>query len=167
MSIDFSKVKTITIPEGSVKKITDSNGNILWKEKSAEWHTIWEGNKKIGYGGYNGSEFLFATEPYSETLKLRISFYGLNAYNPSSGDEGYSDYTPSDEKSPVTYENFSSNNTELVGAYRRNSSRNAYYRASLYYDKGTGKIYGSTGSYPTGTTEARAYFIVTKIEVFS
>ena len=47
MSIDFSQVKTITIPEGSVKKITDSAGNILWKKQSAEWHTIWEGNKTI------------------------------------------------------------------------------------------------------------------------
>ena len=45
MPIDFSQVKTITSPEGSVKKITDSNGNILWKEQSAEWHTIWEGSK--------------------------------------------------------------------------------------------------------------------------
>ena len=47
MSIDFSQVKTITIPEGSVKKITDSNGNILWQAggQSEGWHTIWEGNK--------------------------------------------------------------------------------------------------------------------------
>ena len=51
MAIDFSKVKTITIPEGSVKKITDSTGNILWKEQSAGWHTVWEGSQKIGYGG--------------------------------------------------------------------------------------------------------------------
>ena len=32
MPIDFSQVKTITIPEGSVTKITDSNGNILWAD---------------------------------------------------------------------------------------------------------------------------------------
>ena len=31
MAIDFSQVKTITIPEGSVTKITDSNGNTLWQ----------------------------------------------------------------------------------------------------------------------------------------
>ena len=43
MSIDFSQVKTITIPEGSVKKITDSTGNILWK-KGPSWHTVFEGN---------------------------------------------------------------------------------------------------------------------------
>ena len=36
MAIDFSQVKTVTIPEGSVTKITDSAGNILWEEKSAE-----------------------------------------------------------------------------------------------------------------------------------
>ena len=47
MPIDFSKVKTITIPEGSVKKITDSTGAVLWKAKTAEWHTVWEGSKTI------------------------------------------------------------------------------------------------------------------------
>ena len=31
MSIDFSQVKTITIPEGSVTKITDPIGTILWQ----------------------------------------------------------------------------------------------------------------------------------------
>ena len=51
MAIDFSQVKTITIPEGPVKKITDSNGNVLWKAKTAEWHTVWSGMQKIGYGG--------------------------------------------------------------------------------------------------------------------
>ena len=46
MPIDFSQVKTITIPEGSVTKITDSTGNILWQGVQSEgWHTIWEGNK--------------------------------------------------------------------------------------------------------------------------
>ena len=47
MAIDFSQVKTITIPEGSVTKITDSTGNILWQGQVGEWHTIWEGNKTI------------------------------------------------------------------------------------------------------------------------
>ena len=30
--MDFSQVKAITIPEGSVKQITDSHGNVLWKK---------------------------------------------------------------------------------------------------------------------------------------
>lgn len=28
--MDFSKVKSLTIPEGGVKKITDANGRVLW-----------------------------------------------------------------------------------------------------------------------------------------
>ena len=42
MAIDFSQVKTITIPEGSVTKITDSNGNTLWQGEG--WHTVFEGS---------------------------------------------------------------------------------------------------------------------------
>ena len=63
MAIDFSKVKTITIPEGSVKKITDSTGNILWKEQPNNWHTIWEGNSTIKYKpgyGADGTSYSFA-----------------------------------------------------------------------------------------------------------
>lgn len=33
MAIDFSQVKNITIPEGSVKQITGPNGIILWKQE--------------------------------------------------------------------------------------------------------------------------------------
>ena len=36
MPIDFSQVKTVTIPEGSVTKITDANGNVLWQKQPAE-----------------------------------------------------------------------------------------------------------------------------------
>ena len=35
MPIDFSQVKTITIPEGSVTKITDSTGVVLWANETA------------------------------------------------------------------------------------------------------------------------------------
>lgn len=31
--MDFSQIKAITIPEGSVKKITDSQGHVLWKKQ--------------------------------------------------------------------------------------------------------------------------------------
>ena len=42
MAIDFSQVKTITIPEGSVKQIQDSNGNIIWGSESAFPYRILE-----------------------------------------------------------------------------------------------------------------------------
>ena len=164
MAIDFSQVKTITIPEGSVKKITDSTGNILWK-KGPSWHTVWEGSQKIGYGGWTGSEYLFATEPYSNALKIRVSFSDLYAWKPS-GDSGYDSYKPSNKKSPVTYDSISSNLTTLIEAYVRNSSRNATYSANLYYNKNNGKIYGSV-SKNNDAGNARAYIVITKIEVYS
>ena len=163
MAIDFSQVKTITIPEGSVKKITDSNGNILWQ--GSGWHTVWEGNQKIGYGGWTGSEYLFATEHYSNALKIRVSFSSLYAWM-NSGDDGSYTYIPSDQKSPVTYKSFSSNQTTLVESSVWNSSRNARYSAYLYYDKNNGKIYGNTSENNAGGY-ARAYIVITKIEVYS
>ena len=163
MAIDFSQVKTITIPEGSVKKITDSNGNTLWQ--GVGWHTVWEGSQKIGYGGWTGSEYLFATEPYSNALKIRVSFSSLYAWKPS-GDSGYDSYTPSDKKSPITYNSISSNLTNLIQAYVRNSSRNASYGSYLYYNKNTGKIYGSV-SKNNDAGNARSYIVITKIEVYS
>ena len=163
MPIDFSQVKTINIPEGSVKKITDSNGNTLWQ--GAGWHTVWEGSQKIGYGGWTGDKYLFATEPYSNALKIRVSFSSLYAWK-SSGDDGSYTYIPSNEKSPVTYNSINSNLTTLVESYVRNSTRNAHYLADLYYDKNTGKIYGSTSSY-NDRGNARAYIVITKIEVYS
>ena len=165
MAIDFSQVKAINIPEGSVTKITDSTGNILWKAKTEGWNTVWEGNQKIGYGGWTGSEYLFATEPYSNALKIRVRFSELYTWK-HSGDEGHNEYIPSNSKSPVIYESFSSNLTELVKAYLYNSTRNAKYSAILYYNKNTGKIYGYTDKYNDGGN-ARAYIVITKIEVYS
>ena len=68
MAIDFSQVKTITIPEGSVKKITDSTGNILWQGggQSEGWHTIWEGSKTLKFN-------IIANELNNYTFTLNIT----------------------------------------------------------------------------------------------
>lgn len=34
MSIDFSTLQGLTIPEGVVTQITDANGNVLWSASS-------------------------------------------------------------------------------------------------------------------------------------
>ena len=163
MAIDFSQVKTITIPEGSVTKITDPAGNTLWQ--GSGWHTVWEGNKKIGYGG-STSKFVFATEPYSNTLKIRVSFGNLVAYT-TGGDDQNVYYTPSNKKSPVTYNSLSSDLNTLVKAEAYNPNRRADYNANLYYHKISGEIYGSVGQYGGGDSYARAYIVITKIEVYS
>ena len=73
MAIDFSQVKTITIPEGSVTKITDSNGNTLWQ--GVGWHTVFEGsfsetiNSNSGRPTINICDLVDCEAP----LKLRIT----------------------------------------------------------------------------------------------
>ena len=91
MAIDFSQVKTITIPEGSVTKITDSTGNILWQ--GVGWHTIWEGNKTCSAKAIgsatptiSGDENNFAQTAIGTgyTPKIRITFsYSINNKNSS------------------------------------------------------------------------------------
>lgn len=44
MSINFSDVKAISIPEGSVIKIEDGSGNILWETISEGWKEVWSGS---------------------------------------------------------------------------------------------------------------------------
>ena len=52
MAIDFSKVKTITIPEGSVKKITDSTGAVLWINEAAFPY------RRLEYIKFSGAEYV-------------------------------------------------------------------------------------------------------------
>ena len=75
MAIDFSQVKTITIPEGSVKKITDSNGNILWKENLVGWHTVFEGSFSETLNGNSGRPTINICDlvDCEAPLKLRIT----------------------------------------------------------------------------------------------
>lgn len=55
MTMDFNKVKSLTIPEGDVTKITDSSGNVLWQKKTQGWHTIWSGTLSLKANASNPS----------------------------------------------------------------------------------------------------------------
>ena len=158
----LNDVKQITIPEGSVTKITDSNGAVLWQ--GASWHTIWEGNKKISTE--QNDTFIFGNVPYSDELKLRISFSELNAH--SNWGSGTAKYWPSDKISPVIYESssFTRSQNILVRAEFDRSNSSDYCYASLYYYKDTGKINGYSG-YSSGMNKsAEAYIVITKIEAY-
>ena len=52
MAIDFSQVKEITIPEGSVKQIADSSGTIIWRSKSAFPY------RRLEYIKFSGAEYI-------------------------------------------------------------------------------------------------------------
>ena len=109
MPIDFSQVKTITIPEGSVTKITDSTGNILWQGAQSEgWHTIWEGNKtcSITKNGNNvpvaSGEVLNLAQTVAGTgykPKIRITF---NHSNTNTDHNNWKDKFIVNGKNPTT-----------------------------------------------------------------
>ena len=85
MAINFSQVKTITITEGSVKKITDSTGNILWKENLVGWHTIFEGNWSKTIDSNSGRPIINICDlvDCEAPLKLRITgSINSTIYNP-------------------------------------------------------------------------------------
>lgn len=62
--MDFSQVKNLQIPEGSVLKITDSNGNILYNK------TIY---RQLEYIHFNGAEYI-QTDFYPGTNPKNYQF---------------------------------------------------------------------------------------------
>ena len=146
MAIDFSQVKTITIPEGSVTKITDSTGNILWQ--SASWHTIWEGSKTCRYRSYyspEGAESNFAQTAIGTGYnpKLRITFT-CNASNGSGKLYYYNNgkLFTSKPESPIVIEQVddSKNDVNLVGSEVKQdegNGRTASVVVALYKERDT------------------------------
>lgn len=94
--MDFSQVKSLTIPEGEVTKITDSSGNVLWQKESGSWQTIWEGSKtcEATQSSLSGNENAFAqtVNGTGYTPKIRITFSLTVVDSSSSGYEGSIDY---------------------------------------------------------------------------
>ena len=68
--MDFSQVKSLTIPEGEVTKITDSSGNLLWQKITQGWHTLWEGSV-TSHNGSSPIEVAKLSELSGE-VKLRV-----------------------------------------------------------------------------------------------
>ena len=177
MAIDFSQVKTITIPEGSVTKITDSTGNILWKAQTAEWHTIWEGNKTITADGKNISgtlnNFCQTAENTGNSPQIRITYtrlYGeanspsiIKYFNNSTSD---SPNTTSKPTSPVTITLNSANTVYVLGVY----SQTTYVGVDKVYlvktNNGTSRCYLSLKGEYIANPSNTAKLTITKIEQY-
>ena len=187
MPIDFSQVKTITIPEGSVTKITDSNGNILWKENLVGWHTVFEGSKtcSVKANGDNveptitGNENNFAqtVSGTGYTPKIRITFsYSITSHTSSLVDTFYlnNSQLTTFPSSPIIIDEVKNNsNNKLCGPCVSPKDFSAYVRATLTTKKDTennrlifnleAKNYGIQYGYNANFTAA---VTVTKIEQY-
>lgn len=175
MAIDFSQVKTITIPEGSVTKITDSGGNTLWQ--SASWHTIWEGSKTITaedkniYGTSNN--FCQTAENTGNSPKIRITYTWLSgkADSPSvikyfNNSTSNSPNTTSKPASPVTITLNSADTVYVLGVY----AQTTYVGVDMVYlvktNNGTSRCYFSLkGDYLANPMNV-AKLTITKIEQY-
>ncbi len=66
MAINFSQVKAITIPEGSVKQITDGQGNVLWKMASPVTKNV--------YVPLNAFATVYTTSGSNQYVKFNSSY---------------------------------------------------------------------------------------------
>ena len=166
MAIDFSQVKTITIPEGSVKKITDSNGNILWKAQTAEWHTIWEGNVTAGNTIHlkelSGQVTLRIT--WSCTASGGDSSYKTTYFN----NNGWQNTTNTKPDSPFQFDlNADSNRDYILGVKRYNSSGSLNCILDWYYrNSNPGSYFYLYKSYSGSISDVEVSMTVTKIEQY-
>lgn len=83
--MDFSQVKSLTIPEGEVTKITDSSGNVLWQKITQGWHTVFEGNFSKTLKESSGRKIfdICTLTNCDAPLKLRIiGSINTDMYNP-------------------------------------------------------------------------------------
>lgn len=170
MAINFSQVKAITIPEGSVKKITDSQGNILWKA-GPQWHTVWSGSISKTVSTNAGSDVDIWTNNVSGTATFRFTFT-MSASGGASGSRtayynGSQTVTTTKPSSPTQQNIKYATNKEYIVGVRRDHHSSSHWEISevvLNYRGATHKFYlrGGSGYGFNGT----ATLTITKIEQY-
>lgn len=76
MAIDFSQVKTITIPEGSVTKITDSAGAVLWEKEDPV--VLYEGYYLTSHSAAKDTNYIDLGIKWDSTYKVEAYYYRPN-----------------------------------------------------------------------------------------
>lgn len=170
MAIDFSQVKSLTIPEGSVKQITDSQGNILWKEQAApQWHTVWSGSISKTVSTSAGSVDIW-TNNVSGTASFRFTFT-MSASGGASGSKiayyahGSSITTTTEPSSPIlsniTYDTTKQYIVGIVNYYRfKKSEVTLNYNSSnhTFYLRGSNGSSGFNGTVTLTITKIEQYY---------
>ena len=115
--MNMKDVKAITIPEGTVKKIEDSNGNIIWGSQSAFPY------RRLEYIHFNGSEYILIEKPAANYYFLSFSLdsivndkfiFGANGDSTSNGAMRITNRTASTGYIQTRYGRNSSSNTNIA-----------------------------------------------------
>lgn len=161
--MNFSQVKAITIPEGSVKSITDSLGRILWKKSSSI--VLWEGSWSASNSSI--SPDLTLTLPDSGPVKLRITFSSIFENNSDNGSwrpcsiklpDGYAGNKPDEEK-VIDFDVPESYNGDLVYTFH-SMFVSSYCSMKLNKSNNSMTISGATNG-----TNTNCAISMTKIEI--
>ena len=176
MAIDFSQVKTITIPEGSVNKITDSAGNTLWQ--SAGWHTVWEGNKTIttSYDRISGTSnnFVSTVSGTGNAPRIRVTFtelYGeasspsvIKYYKNTINEYGNTTTKPT---SPIDVTLDSGANVKVLGVQAQTTYEGSCYVYLVKTNNSTNNCsFSLKGDYSGSPYYNKATMTITKIEQY-
>ena len=158
----LNDVRWIVIAEGSVTKMTDSNGNILWQ--GAGWHTIWEGNVKD-----SDSTPIYLKE-LSGQVTLRITWSctasgGGSSYTTSYLNNNGSTTTTIKPDSPFQFDlNVDSNRYYILGVRRYTEDSLGVKSVIDWYKQG--KYFYLYKSYSGSTSNVEVSMTVTKIEQY-
>ena len=133
----LNDVKKIVIPEGEVKKITDSTGNVLWQ--GASWHTIWKGS--VTNNNEPSTIDVVALNDLSGTVTLRVTWScsvsgGSNIPTMYYNNNGWQNITSTKPDSPFQFRlNADSNRSYIVGVDKSSDDgkgRSCYLSWKLY-----------------------------------
>ena len=171
--MDFSKVKSLTIPEGSVTKITDSSGRVLWQKNPVSpgsWRTIWEGNINNSAGikptsklyDLKGNVTLRVTWSYSASGggdTATTEYYNNNGYNT----------TTVEPESPFQFEMDAGKERECIVGCTRNANipgtemaKSCFLRWSSY-----NKFFYLQNAASADTGDINILMTITKIEQYN
>lgn len=168
MAIDFSQIKNITIPEGSVKQITDSQGNILWSKDKPQWHTVWSGSISKTVSDSDGDDVDIWTNNVSRSAAFRFTFtMSISGGGKAAYYNGYSTATFTEPDNP-TRQNIIYNTDKLyiLGIGNRNSfGVSGESKVILNYNGTTHKFYLRGAAYPYAHSRT-ATLTITKIEQY-
>ena len=176
--MNLKQVKSITIPEGSVKKITDSTGAVLWKKHLVGWHTIWEGEKTITTSGINISgtsdNFVSTVSGTGNAPRIRVTFTNLygSASSPSvityfknttNGDGN----TTTKPTSPMDVTLNSDATVKVLGVQAQTSYKGTCYVYLVKTNNSTNNCsFSLKGTYVGNSYSNEATMTITKIEQY-
>jgi hypothetical protein len=113
----MKNVKAITIPEGTVKKIENANGDIIWGSYDAFPY------RRLEYIHFNGAEYILVEKPNNNYYYLKFSLdsiindkfiFGTNGDNNSSGAMRITNRMASTGYYQTRYGRNSSSNTNIA-----------------------------------------------------